>query len=103
MANDQQVVVNDTNGDSKLVPPDLSELPKVSKILGVISKNDALVILCMEKEGILADIPTCSKIDMTKRQYYSRLMQLKRTGLIQKREKTIIIKQLWAPSRKKTA
>ncbi|MGH9909418.1 MAG: hypothetical protein ACRD32_02140 [Nitrososphaerales archaeon] len=63
------------------------ELLEASKLLNVLSKLDALIILSMAIHGIEADTSTCSKVGLTKKQYYTRLMQLKKVGLIEKKGK----------------
>ncbi len=49
------------------------------------SKHDALVILSLAKKGIEADSSAHSKIGLTRKQYYVRLMQLKDARLIEKK------------------
>jgi hypothetical protein len=58
---------------------------EASKLLNVLSKSDALLIFSMARDGIEADGLTYARIGLTKKQYYTRLMQLKDTGLIEKR------------------
>lgn len=58
---------------------------EVSKLLNVLSKFDALLIFSMARNGIEADGLTYTRIGLTKKQYYTRLMQLKDIGLIEKR------------------
>lgn len=58
-----------------------------SKLLKVISNIDALLIFSMAKDGIEADTRTYSKIGLTRKTYYTRLIQLKKAGLIEKKGK----------------
>ena len=64
-----------------------NRLSEVCKLIKVISSIDALLILSMAKDGIEADTSTHSRIDLTRKQYYTRLMQLKNAGLIKKEGK----------------
>ena len=60
-------------------------LVAVSKLLKVLTRPDALMILAFAKQGIEADSGTYSKVGMTRKRYYSRLRQLKNAGLIEKK------------------
>ena len=57
----------------------------ISKLLKLISNEDALLIFSQAKDGIEADTSTHSKIDLTRKQYYTRLKELKKGGLIEKK------------------
>ncbi len=74
--------------ENVIVPPGKSwdDLGGVSKVLKILANHDALAIFCMSKDGIEADTSTHSRIGFTKKQYYTRLMQLKRVHLIEKKE-----------------
>jgi len=56
----------------------------ISKILEVLSKQDTLLILSIAKNGMEADTLAYNKLGLTRKQYYTRLMQLKSEGLIEK-------------------
>ena len=61
------------------------EFLEARKLLTLLSKMDALVVLSMAKDGIRAESSTHSMIGLTRKQYYTRLMQLKKAGLIEKK------------------
>ncbi len=63
------------------------ELLDTSKLLALLSKFEALIILHNAKYGIEADLSTHSKVGLTKSRYYGRLMRLKNAGLIKKKGK----------------
>ncbi len=73
--------------DAVVVPPSKQgdELLAGSKLLKVLSTVDALTILSMAKDGIEANSRTYSMLGLSKKMYYTRLMQLKNAGLIKKR------------------
>ncbi len=73
--------------DAVVVPPSKQgdELLAGSKLLKVLSTVDALTILSMAKDGIEANSRTYSMVGLSKKMYYTRLMQLKNAGLIEKR------------------
>lgn len=56
----------------------------ISKLLNILSKEDALLILSMTKKGMKTDTLTCNKIGLTRKQYYTRLKQLKSERFIEK-------------------
>lgn len=56
----------------------------ISKLLKILSKEHSLLILSITKNGMKADTLACNKIGLTKKQYYTSLMQLKSEGLIEK-------------------
>lgn len=87
--NDQQETsVNNRNAYSNLVSPHSSdEFLDANRLFRVMSKFDALVIFSMAKDGIEADVSTPSTIGLTRKQYYTRLVQLKNAGLIHKKGK----------------
>lgn len=58
-----------------------------TKVLKALSNTDALSIFLMAKDGIEGEATTHSKIGLTRRRYYVRLMQLKSAGLIEKKGK----------------
>ncbi|MHB8545787.1 MAG: hypothetical protein ACYDAJ_03380 [Nitrosotalea sp.] len=71
---------------STVLPSDatLSDLQKISKVLSILSKPDALVLFIMTKDGLKSELETHTKIGLTKKQYYTRLKQLTDVGLITK-------------------
>ena len=73
--------------DAVVVPPSKQgdELLAGSRLLKVLSTVDALTILSMAKDGIEANSRTYSMVGLSKKMYYTRLMQLKNAGLIEKR------------------
>ncbi len=73
--------------DAVVVPPSKQgdELLAGSKLLKVLSTVDTLTILSMAKDGIEANSRTYSMVGLSKKMYYTRLMQLKNAGLIKKR------------------
>ena len=84
--NEQELVNTGTNSiDSTGTHGD--KIVGTSKLLKVISNVDALLIFSMAKDGIEAETRTHSKIGLTRKQYYTRLMQLKNTGLIERKGK----------------
>lgn len=74
----ETIIANVGNSDSQVYL-------EASKLLNVLSKSDALLIFSMARDGIEADGLTYARIGLTKKQYYTRLMQLKDMGLIEKR------------------
>ncbi len=59
---------------------------KLSDILSVLSKSDALIIFLSAKDGLESELDTPQKIGLTKKQYYTRLKQLVEYGLLSKNE-----------------
>ncbi len=59
---------------------------RLSDIFSILSKNDALVIFLVAKNGLESELGTPQKIELTKKQYYTRLRQLIDLGLIVKNE-----------------
>jgi predicted transcriptional regulator len=57
-------------------------LSQLTKILSILSKNDALTIFLMASEGVKSEFDTPTKIGLTKKQYYTRLKQLVDLGLV---------------------
>jgi len=57
---------------------------KLTELLGILSKKDALTIFLLSKEGLKAEADTPQKIGLTRKQYYTRLKQLVNNGLIDK-------------------
>lgn len=84
MINDQQMarVRGQSDADAS---NEYNDILVASKVLTVLSKHDALVIFTMAKNGIEADTATHTKIGLTRKQYYTRLMQLKNVGLVEKK------------------
>ncbi len=73
----------DTFDLSELTQPDFK---KAIKLLNILSKEDTLIIFSLAKNGLKAETTTPSKVELTKKQYYTRLNQLKTSELIEKRE-----------------
>jgi predicted transcriptional regulator len=57
---------------------------KLTELLGILSKKDALTIFLLSKDGLKAEADTPQKIGLTRKQYYTRLKQLVDNGLIDK-------------------
>lgn len=57
---------------------------KVTDLLTVLSKKDALTIFLLAKDGLNAEADTPQKIGLTRKQYYTRLKQLVDANLIDK-------------------
>ncbi len=71
---------------STVLPTDtnVSDLQKISEVLSILSKPDALVLFIMTKDGLKSELETHTQIGLTKKQYYTRLKQLTDVGLITK-------------------
>ena len=69
-----------------MLPSDttVTDLQKISDVLSILSKPDALLLFIMSKDGLKSELETHSKIGLTKKQYYTRLKQLADVGLITK-------------------
>lgn len=61
---------------------------KIIDLLSVLSKPDAIRIFILARNGIISKLDTPSEIGLTKKQYYSRLPQLVKLGLLIKDENT---------------
>ena len=59
---------------------------KLSEILSILSKSDALMIFLSARDGLTSELDTPQKIGLTKKQYYTRLKQLVECGLLNKNE-----------------
>jgi predicted transcriptional regulator len=59
---------------------------KLTAILSILSKTDALTIFSVAKNGLESELDTPQKIGLTKKQYYTRLKQLVELGLLNKNE-----------------
>lgn len=55
---------------------------KIIGLLSLLSKPDAFRIFMLAGNGIRSQVDTPSGIGLTKKQYYSRLSQLVRAGLL---------------------
>ncbi len=62
----------------------VSDLQKISEVLSILSKPDALVLFIMTKDGLKSELETHTQVGLTKKQYYTRLKQLTDVGLITK-------------------
>ena len=60
------------------------EMQKTMDLLSLLSKLHALKIFTLAKDGIKSHIGTHSEIGLTKKQYYLRLGQLVKAGLLVK-------------------
>ena len=66
-------------------------LDRMTQILSILSKNDALSIFILAKEGMKSELDTPTKIGLTKKQYYSRLKQLVDLGLVNKTQSEYVL------------
>ncbi|SMH71236.1 hypothetical protein [Candidatus Nitrosotalea okcheonensis] len=64
------------------------EIQKTIDLLSLLSKLHALKIFTLAKDGIKSHIGTHSEIGLTKKQYYLRLNQLVKAGLLVKYDDT---------------
>lgn len=73
--------------------PDTDEqtVERMTQILSILSKNDALSLFILAKDGIKSELDTPRKIHLTKKQYYSRLKQLVDLGLISKDQNEYVL------------
>lgn len=73
-----------------MLPTDttVTDLQKISDVLSILSKPDALLLFIMSKDGLKSELETHSKIGLTKKQYYTRLKQLADIGLVTKNTAT---------------
>jgi len=65
-----------------------TEIQKTMDLLSLLSKLHALTIFTLAKDGIKSHIGTHSEIGLTKKQYYLRLNQLVKAGLLVKYDDT---------------
>ena len=63
-------------------------IQKTMDLLSLLSKPTALKIFTLAKDGIKSHIDTHSKIGLTRKQYYLRLNQLVKAGLLIKYDDT---------------
>ncbi|MFQ5439874.1 MAG: hypothetical protein ACE5DL_00265 [Nitrosopumilaceae archaeon] len=70
---------------------DEETIDRMIQILSILSKNDALSLFILAKEGIKSELDTPSKIGLTKKQYYSRLKQLVDLGLVNKNQNEYVL------------
>ena len=61
-------------------------IQKIITLLSILSKQDALRIFILARDGIKSQLYTPSKIGLTKKQYYTRLHHLVKLGLLTKHE-----------------
>lgn len=59
---------------------------KITDLLSVLSKPDAIRIFILARDGIKSKLDTPSEIGLTRKQYYSRLSQLVKLDLVTKDE-----------------
>lgn len=59
---------------------------KIIDLLSVLSKPDAIRIFTIARNGIKSKLDTPSEVGLTRKQYYSRLSQLVKIGLLIKDE-----------------
>ncbi len=82
---------NDNNLEKLLQPENEPKvIEKLSAIFSILSKNDALTIFLVAKDGLESELGTPEKVGLTKKQYYTRLKQLIDLGLINKTENKYI-------------
>lgn len=60
---------------------------KIIDLLSVLSKPNAIRIFIMARDGVKSTLDTPSEVGLTRKQYYSRLSQLVKIGLLIKDEK----------------
>jgi predicted transcriptional regulator len=63
---------------------DMEHLRRLSGLLSLLSKMDALLIFILANAGVKSDTNTSDSIGLSRKQYYTRLKQLVDAGLIQK-------------------
>ncbi|PIW35459.1 MAG: hypothetical protein COW26_04325 [Nitrosopumilales archaeon CG15_BIG_FIL_POST_REV_8_21_14_020_33_23] len=61
-------------------------LQKMTGVLSILSKEDALQLFVLAKDGLKSEIDSYTKIGLTRKQYYTRLKQLVEAGLLTKNE-----------------
>lgn len=66
-------------------------LERMTQILSILSKNDALSLFALAKDGIKSELDTPRKLHLTKKQYYSRLKQLVDLGLVNKNQNEYVL------------
>jgi sugar-specific transcriptional regulator TrmB len=76
--------IEELDGGGLVLKDNFKLLAQLTKVLSVLSKNDALTIFLMAEEGIRSELDTPTKIGLTKKQYYTRLKQLVDFGLVVK-------------------
>ena len=81
----------------ELMPKNTTEtdLEKITEILSVLSKHDALSIFIRSHDGMKSDLETYANIGLTKKQYYTRLKQLVTLGLLTKKDTTYFSHFIW--------
>ena len=61
-------------------------IERMIRVLSILSKDDALSIFILARDGLKSELNTPPKIGLTKKQYYTRLKQLVDVGLLAKTE-----------------
>ncbi len=82
----KEVVIVGTGNTVSTVSIRTNELLQASRLFAVLSNLDALLLFSLMSDGIEADTSTHSRIGLTRKQYYTRLTQLKNAGLVEKRD-----------------
>ncbi|MDE1869719.1 MAG: hypothetical protein KGH71_01895 [Candidatus Micrarchaeota archaeon] len=60
------------------------EPPKIGEVLNILSKEGAIAIFNAVRTGMVAKQETAKELGLTKKQYYTRLKELKRLGMVAK-------------------
>jgi DNA-binding Lrp family transcriptional regulator len=55
-----------------------------ANLFAILSRKDTLTLFLLAKDGLKSELRTASSIGLSKKQYYTRLNQLKNAGLIEK-------------------
>ncbi len=85
MSKKLSIIGENTESPQPHVPySDEESMDKFTKILSALSKEDALKIFMLAKNGLQSELETPSKIGLTRKQYYTRLKQLVEMGLLAK-------------------
>ncbi|MGI0046773.1 MAG: hypothetical protein ACREBB_06250 [Nitrosotalea sp.] len=81
-------VASDYSNLSKLLQVEKTPklVTRLTDLLSIVSKDDALTIFLSAKNGLASELDTPQKIGLTKKQYYTRLKQLVEFGLLSKNE-----------------
>ncbi|HVX01810.1 MAG TPA: hypothetical protein VHA09_01510, partial [Nitrososphaera sp.] len=53
-------------------------------LFAALSRKDTLTLFLLAKDGLRSELRTASIVGLSKKQYYTRLNQLKNAGLIEK-------------------
>ncbi|AIF83374.1 hypothetical protein NTE_01305 [Candidatus Nitrososphaera evergladensis SR1] len=61
-----------------------------ANLFAVLSRRDTLALFLLVKDGLRSELRTASSIGLSKKQYYTRLNQLKDAGLVEKHGDTYV-------------